>query len=63
MYAGAIPVLYLFILMLLNLKTDERYFHSKTLHVLIPTAIGFGYVAFLLVQTPLEGAWETRRRK
>jgi hypothetical protein len=28
-YAGAILVLYLFVLMLLNLKTDDRYFHAK----------------------------------
>ncbi|TLY15796.1 MAG: hypothetical protein E6K69_05410 [Nitrospirae bacterium] len=28
-YAGAILVLYLFVLMLLNLKTDERYLHSR----------------------------------
>ena len=28
-YAGAILVLYLFVLMLLNLKTEERYLHAK----------------------------------
>ena len=28
-YAGAILVLYLFVLMLLNLKTEERYLHSR----------------------------------
>ena len=31
-YAGAILVLYLFVLMLLNLKTEERYFHSTYLY-------------------------------
>ena len=34
-YAGAILVLYLFVLMLLNLKTDERYFHSTYLYFLV----------------------------
>ena len=28
-YAGAILVLYLFVLMLLNLKTEEQYLHRK----------------------------------
>ena len=28
-YAGAILVLYLFVLMLLNLKTEERFLHSR----------------------------------
>src|SRR5207245_10603318 len=28
-YAGAIALLYLFVLMLLNLKTEERYFHRR----------------------------------
>src|SRR6266705_6536040 len=28
-YAGAILILYLFVLMLLNLKTEERYFHHR----------------------------------
>ena len=28
-YAGAILILYLFVLMLLNLKTEERYFHRR----------------------------------
>jgi len=35
-YAGAILVLYLFVLMLLNLKTDERYFHSTYMYFLGP---------------------------
>jgi NADH-quinone oxidoreductase subunit J len=33
-YAGAILVLYLFVLMLLNLKTDDRYFHAKAPYLL-----------------------------
>src|SRR4029450_5397113 len=28
-YAGAILVLYLFVLMLLNLKTEERFLHTR----------------------------------
>lgn len=28
-YAGAILILYLFVLMLMNLKTEERYLHTK----------------------------------
>src|SRR6266545_3264809 len=28
-YAGAILILYLFVLMLLNLKTEERYLHRR----------------------------------
>ena len=33
-YAGAILVLYLFVLMLMNLKTDDRYLHSSYLYFL-----------------------------
>lgn len=55
-YAGAILVLYLFVLMLLNLKTDDRYFHAKTPYLLVPAAIGLLYLLFLLVQSPLSGA-------
>src|SRR5919107_1116813 len=42
-YAGAILVLYLFVLMLLNLKSDDRYFHAKTPYLLAPAAIGLIY--------------------
>ena len=45
-YAGAILVLYLFVLMLLNLKTDDRYFHAKTPYLLAPAAIGLLYLLF-----------------
>ena len=54
-YAGAILVLYLFVLMLLNLKTDERYFHSSYLYFLAPAAIGSLYVLALLVRSPFGG--------
>ena len=55
-YAGAIPVLYLFVLMLLNLKTDERYFHSTYLYFLGPAVPGSLYVLYLLMKSPYAGA-------
>jgi NADH-quinone oxidoreductase subunit J len=55
-YAGAILVLYLFVLMLLNLKTDERYFHRTYLYFLIPTVLGSFYVLALLFKSPYGGA-------
>jgi len=54
-YAGAILVLYLFVLMLLNLKTDERYFHSSYLYFISPAVLGAVYVLFLLIRSPYEG--------
>jgi len=50
-YAGAILVLYLFVVMLLNLKQDERY------HRQWPVAAGIGSVLVLeaLVLTVLKG--------
>jgi NADH-quinone oxidoreductase subunit J len=55
-YAGAILVLYLFVLMLLNLKTDERYFHNTYLYFLVPTVLGSLYVLALLFKSPYGGA-------
>jgi NADH-quinone oxidoreductase subunit J len=55
-YAGAILVLYLFVLMLLNLKTEERYFHSQFHLFLIPAVLGSGYVLYLLFRSPFSGA-------
>ena len=55
-YAGAILVLYLFVLMLLNLKTDERYFHSTYRYFLGPAVLGSLYVLYLLVKSPYAGA-------
>jgi NADH-quinone oxidoreductase subunit J len=55
-YAGAILVLYLFVLMLLNLKADERYFHSSYLYFLGPAVLGACYVLFLLMRSPYGGA-------
>jgi NADH-quinone oxidoreductase subunit J len=55
-YAGAILVLYLFVLMLLNLKADERYFHSSYPYFLGPALLGACYVIFLLIRSPFAGA-------
>lgn len=55
-YAGAILVLYLFVLMLMNLKTDDRYFHSSYLYFLAPAVIGALYVLVLLIRSPFGGA-------
>jgi NADH-quinone oxidoreductase subunit J len=55
-YAGAILVLYLFVLMLLNLKTEERYFHSSFHLFLIPALLGSLYVLVLLFRSPFAGA-------
>lgn len=55
-YAGAILVLYLFVLMLLNLKTDDRYFHAKAPYLLAPAVIGLAYLLFLLVRSPFGGS-------
>jgi NADH-quinone oxidoreductase subunit J len=53
---GAILVLYLFVLMLLNLKTDERYLHNTYLYFLVPTVLGSFYVLALLFKSPYGGA-------
>jgi len=46
-YAGAILILYLFVLMLLNLKTEERYFHRR--HAWYVVGVGALTVELLLV--------------
>ncbi|MGC3973298.1 MAG: NADH-quinone oxidoreductase subunit J [Nitrospira sp.] len=55
-YAGAILVLYLFVLMLLNLKTDDRYFHARTPYLLAPAVVGLIYLLFLLMRSPFSGS-------
>ncbi|HEU4683214.1 MAG TPA: NADH-quinone oxidoreductase subunit J [Nitrospira sp.] len=55
-YAGAILVLYLFVLMLLNLKTEERYFHASFMYFLVPAVLGSLYVLALLFRSPFSGA-------
>jgi NADH-quinone oxidoreductase subunit J len=42
--------------MLLNLKTDERYFHSTYLYFLTPAVLGSLYVIYLLLHSPFAGA-------
>ncbi|MGQ0811459.1 MAG: NADH-quinone oxidoreductase subunit J family protein [Nitrospiraceae bacterium] len=55
-YAGAILVLYLFVLMLLNLKTDERYLHAKYPYFLVPAVFGLVYLVALMLRSPFSGA-------
>lgn len=55
-YVGAILVLYLFVLMLLNLKTEERYFHAKTPYLLAPAVLGTLYLVVLMIRSPMSGA-------
>jgi NADH-quinone oxidoreductase subunit J len=55
-YAGAILVLYLFVLMLLNLKTEERYLHSTFMYFLAPAVLGSLYVFAVLFHSPFRGA-------
>ena len=54
-YVGAILVLYLFVLMLMNLKTDERYFHPSALYILGSVILVAIYVVYLLLRSPLSG--------
>lgn len=55
-YAGAILVLYLFVLMLLNLKTSEVYLHRRFAYFLIPAVIGGIYLVVLILMSPYGGA-------
>src|SRR5262245_18829683 len=55
-YAGAILVLYLFVLMLLNLQTEERYFPASFTYFLVPAVLGSLYVLALLFRSPFGGA-------
>lgn len=54
-YVGAILVLYLFVLMLMNLKTDERYFHASAPYFAGPAVLGALSVLVLLLRSPFEG--------
>jgi len=54
-YAGAILVLYLFVLMLLNLKTEEKYLHRKHVFLLFAAAGILGELLLLLMQSPYGG--------
>ncbi|HKN86832.1 MAG TPA: NADH-quinone oxidoreductase subunit J [Nitrospiraceae bacterium] len=55
-YAGAILVLYLFVLMLLNLKSDERYLHSKYVVMLFAAVAICGELVLLMMQSPFSGS-------
>ncbi|WP_447978940.1 NADH-quinone oxidoreductase subunit J [Candidatus Nitrospira bockiana] len=55
-YAGAILVLYLFVLMLLNLKSDERYLHSKYAVILFAAVAIFGELLLLMLRSPFGGS-------
>jgi NADH-quinone oxidoreductase subunit J len=55
-YAGAILVLYLFVLMLLNLKTEERYLHSRYAVILFATMAVCGELVLLVLQSPFGGS-------
>lgn len=55
-YVGAILVLYLFVLMLLNLKTDERYLHSRYPLFLVPAVLGCAYLLALMMRSPFGGS-------
>ncbi len=55
-YAGAILVLYLFVLMLLNLKTEERHLHQRYAITLVATLGIFGELLLLVLRSPFGGA-------
>jgi len=52
-YAGAILVLYLFVLMLLNLKQDETVLHQQFGFALFFSAVLLGEILLALFQSPL----------
>lgn len=55
-YAGAILVLYLFVLMLLSLKTEEQYLHKKYPFFLFAGVAILAELLILVFQTPYGGA-------
>lgn len=55
-YAGAILVLYLFVLMLLNLKSDERYLHSRYALILFAAVAVCGELLLLVLRSPFGGS-------
>lgn len=54
-YAGAILVLYLFVLMLLNLKSEEQYLHKKYAFLLFAGVGILGELLLLTMQSPYGG--------
>jgi NADH-quinone oxidoreductase subunit J len=55
-YAGAILVLYLFVLMLLNLKSDERYLHSRHVFIMFAAIAVCGELLLLVMRSPFGGS-------
>jgi len=55
-YAGAIVVLYLFVVMLLNLKSDERVLHHRYAVILIAAAAIGGGLLLMVLRSPFQGA-------
>ncbi|RMH08077.1 MAG: NADH-quinone oxidoreductase subunit J [Nitrospirae bacterium] len=55
-YAGAILVLYLFVLMLLNLKSEEQYLHRTYPYVIFAGVAILGELLIVILQTPYGGA-------
>ena len=54
-YAGAILVLYLFVLMLLNLKSEERTVHSRYAVILFLSVVVGGELLLALLHSPFSG--------
>jgi NADH-quinone oxidoreductase subunit J len=55
-YAGAILILYLFVLMLMNLKTEEQHLHKKYAFSLFAGVGILGELLIFLLQSPYGGA-------
>ena len=55
-YAGAILVLYLFVLMLLNLKSDEQFLHTRYAVILLAAGGICLELVFLVLRSPFGGA-------
>jgi NADH-quinone oxidoreductase subunit J len=55
-YAGAILILYLFVLMLMNLKTEEQHLHKKYALLVFAGAGILGELLILLLKSPYGGA-------
>ncbi|HLG22590.1 MAG TPA: NADH-quinone oxidoreductase subunit J [Candidatus Manganitrophaceae bacterium] len=58
-YAGAVLVLYLFVLMLLNLKSNETFFHQQFWIALFLGVVILGELLLALFKSPLLGKLET----
>jgi len=54
-YAGAILILYLFVLMLMNLKTEEQHLHKKHSYVLFASMGLLAELLILLMLSPYGG--------